>query len=55
MACCLIMLLFGHVMERPAIVYPFAAVAGASALAWPLFTVWTLRAAIASLRNRDAC
>ncbi|PXA87605.1 hypothetical protein DMC47_31475 [Nostoc sp. 3335mG] len=43
-ACCLVMIRFGHAMSSPAVVYPFITAWGASALAWPLFAVLTVRA-----------
>jgi hypothetical protein len=54
-ACCAAMLRFGQQMNSEAVVYPFIAVWGLSALAWPLFAVRLLRAslsyAFASLRR----
>jgi hypothetical protein len=52
-ACCWIRLRFGNSMHAPVIVYPFMAIWAASALSWPLFFIWTLRATIASLRRRS--
>jgi ABC-type Fe3+ transport system permease subunit len=53
-ACCVAMLKFGPQMDK-ALVYPFMAVWGVSALAWPLFAVRVIRAALsatgASLRR----
>lgn len=43
-ACCVVMLRFGHDMNAPVIVYPFILVWGASALTWPLFAVWAFMA-----------
>lgn len=43
-ACCLIMARSGHDMNAPVVVYPFMAVWGFSALAWPLFAVLAWRA-----------
>ncbi len=43
-ACCLVMLSFGQAMNTPAVVYPFIAAWGISALAWPLFAVLAFRA-----------
>ena len=48
-ACCLVMLQFGDGMNSPVLVYPFMAVWGLSALAWPLFAIWTFKLAVASL------
>lgn len=45
-ACCFVMLQFGPSMDTPVLVYPFMAVWGVSALAWPLFLVWLLRRSI---------
>lgn len=42
-ACCLVMLQHGHSMDAPVLVYPFMAVWGLSALAWPLFLVRLIR------------
>jgi len=52
-ACCLVMLHFGADMNDPVIVYPFIAVTGLSALAWPIFTIWTIRAAFALPKRRN--
>jgi hypothetical protein len=51
-ACCLLMVRFGHEMDAQAVVYPFMVVWGISALAWPLFAIWTFKAGIASLKLR---
>jgi hypothetical protein len=43
-ACCLVMLRFGNGMNAPTVVYPFIAIWGLSALAWPLFAILAFRA-----------
>jgi hypothetical protein len=43
-ACCVVMFQFGPQMNSEAFVYPFMVVWAASALAWPLFVVRTIRA-----------
>ena len=54
-ACCVAMLQFGPQMNSQAFAYPFIAVCGVSALAWPLFAVRVIRASLsgasASLRR----
>lgn len=45
-ACCFVMLQFSHSMDAPMLVYPFMAVWGLSALAWPLFLVRMIRKSI---------
>jgi hypothetical protein len=52
-ACCLIMLRFGPQMNDPLVVYPYIAVTGLSAVTWPIFTIWTIRAAFTSIRRSN--
>lgn len=50
-ACCLIMAWFGSGMNEPAVVYPFVAIWGLSALLWPMFLIQMIRAALTKTRN----
>ena len=43
-ACCFLMLRFGDDMNAPAVVYPFIAAWGVSALSWPFFAILAYRA-----------
>lgn len=44
--CCVVMLRLGSQMNSEAVVYPFMALWGVSALAWPFFTVTVIRASM---------
>ena len=47
-ACCIVMLRFGPQMNSEALVYPFMALWGVSALVWPFFAVLVIRASLSS-------
>jgi len=51
LACCVIMLRYGHEIEAPTLVYPLIAIWGVSALAWPWFLVRTIRGVLAGRRH----
>ena len=52
LACCVVMLRFGQDMNSRAVAYPFVALWGVSALAWPMFLILSLRASVTAFRRR---